>query len=270
MRKFTNIQFPAIRLSLSLASALKMKYVLRFLYRFKFATVNIVFGIVSFALPLLKWKEIDAQADFFFVLGVLLVAGLFLEFGAVHYKAAGVYSKEEHHEVKIPLIIQLTFFPRLIISFVFAALFFQALGWISKTDFVLVPILLFAFAYEFWIRSSLLNPSYGQTNTINRVRFFLSDSFHLMFLIVFYFCIWQLLLLDTEWLLGKMRYVQNYPLFCAFFLVAMLCLQLPYIVEEYFRPKGHGGRLAAILSFIAPLATFIYHMYWAGETYPKI
>ena len=247
-----------------------MKEILRFLFKYKFATVNIVFAIVSFALPLLKWKEIDAQNDFFFILGVLMLASLFIEFGAIHYKAAGVYEKEELREAKIPVIIQLSFFPRLAIAFVFGALFFQAMGWISQTDFVLVPLLLFAFAFEFWIRATLLNPSYGDTNTVDQKRFFLSDSFHLFFLIVFYFCIWQMLLLNTQWLLGKMRYVQNYPLFCAVFLAVMLCLQLPYIVEEYFRPKGSRGRLPAVLSFLAPLATFIYHMHWAGTTVPAI
>ena len=199
-----------------------------------------------------------------------MLSSLFLEFGAIHYKAAGVYSKEELRERKIPVLIQLSFFPRLIIAFVFAALFFQSMGWISKTDFVLVPILLFAFAFEFWIRATLLNPAYGDTNAVNRTRFFLSDSFHLIFLIVFYFCIWQLLLLDTQWLLGKMRYAQNYPLFSGIFLAVMACLQLPYIIEEYFRPKGSRGRLGAVLSFLAPLATFIYHMYWAGASYQVI
>ncbi len=232
----------------------------RFLIRHKFASVNIIFAVLAASIPPTLFKAQLANPNFFHILGIVLFASIFLEIGATHYKASFIYASDELREAAIPWWLSISFLLRIVVSFIVITLVTKGLGWLRASDFVLILLVGYAMAFEFWVRASLLNPEYGEKNKVNIFRVWLGEFFHMVYLLSVYFCLWCLLLLDSQMIQTKMTYTQNYPILAGLFLLFFITLQLPNVVEEYFRPKGNRGRISGMISFVFPVATFIFHV----------
>ena len=199
--------------------------------------------------------------NFQYVLGLTLLAGLFLEYAATATKINFIYSSKSVTKKRIPIILQLTFFPRLLIAGALLAIVFQGIDLLSRTDFMLLPIVLYAATKEFWVRRTLMNIEHKPSRKVSGNRVVFSEVLFFLFISIAYISLWEIFLLESPKVMKRAIQPENYPFFFAAMLLLLYSLSLPGLMEEHFRSKKRGQKVAAWLSFILPALGFVFQLF---------
>ncbi|MCB9233522.1 MAG: hypothetical protein H6581_17835 [Bacteroidia bacterium] len=237
-----------------------------FLYYNKIQIFNWILGLYIFLVPPEVFNSFGDNEDFHFYLGLSLILAFFLEYSGIWYKTHFIYSRRVAMTGKVPIWLKLSFLPRIAVSGGLGLLAFAGLGWLNSTDFTLVVVVIYAVLKEFWVRSTLMNPESTEGAKISPARVWLGEIFIFLYIAVGYLCVWEFYLLEEGRILSHMAYLHNLPVFGLLFLVALSVMFVPYLVEEYFR--GKRNRFWVIISFLLPMAAFMFHVYRIGKKIP--
>lgn len=236
----------------------------RYLFLHKVFVFNVLFSLVILAYPPRVFDFIIDKTVFHFYLGVGILSVLFLEYLGIYFKTLFIYSTISARESKVPLWLQFSVFPRVLAAAGIMVMAASAMDLTKATDFVLLPIVIYAILKEFWVRSTLLNPDANSGKRISKGRVWAGEIFLFLFLVTIYIATWELMLLESLPFLKTIAYPANYPLFALVFLVVVFTLQLPYLMEEYIREKEHKLKIISLLSFLVPALVFVFHMARVG------
>lgn len=204
------------------------------------------------------FANVERKSDFHFYLGTALVFAMFLEIGGIITKTKFIYSRHENRERKIPIYLTFSFVPRLLVASGIVILSFIGMGFFNVSDFILLPIVIYAVLKEFWVRGTLLNSDVDEPNRISRTSVLAGEVFLYLFVVIVYTAMWELVLLDSIPMQKIMAMPVFFPLFGLIFLALLLTVQMPYLLEEAFRKKKTKHVVIHLLSFLLPVSAFVF------------
>ncbi len=237
-----------------------MKKRSRFLFLHKLAVANFLLAIVFLFFRPDFFSFIRPDKEFHFYLGAALVLGMFLEIGGIISKTKFIYGRHENRERKIPLILSLSFVPRMLLASGVVILAFIGMGFFELSDFILLPIVIYAVVKEFWVRGTLLNSETVVAKRISGNSAITGEVFLFLFVVIAYACLWELVLLDNLIFQKIISDPAYFPLIGAVFLVLLLTVQMPNLLEEFFRKKKPEHVMISMLSFLLPVSTFLINV----------
>lgn len=232
-----------------------------FLYEHKLIFLNLFFAGFIVLLDPLKIDFIPDTPEFDYYTGVSIMALLFMEFAGIHYKARWIYSFPGNLNHKTPIYFLLSFIPRILLSAGLAALALSAMGALELSDFFLLPIILYATAKEFWVRSHLFNSERERAKRPSTAIVWITEIGFFIFLCGIYFAFWDVYLMEHERMMYLLMTPINWGFDIAVFLLAVVSLQIPHLYEEWTRSKPRSRKVLAVLSVLLPVLAFTFTLY---------
>jgi hypothetical protein len=237
----------------------------RFFYTHKLAVLNTLLMLFVLAYDPRWLKPYANHKALSFYLGVLVLVGLFLEFAGIWYKTRFIYSHTGAKERKVPSWLQVLFFPRFIISGGVAAFALSGLGWLDKSDFLLLLLAGYAAVKEFWVRATLMNPENASGDRRGPVMTVLAEGMLVASMIISYIALWQLFLWDNEKLMYLIQNPINFGFVALLFGVVLLSLETPYLVEVAMRTQFTRRRWGGLFTLLLPVAALLAQLYRMGH-----
>lgn len=236
----------------------------RFLYLHKVEAFNLLFFAFIMLWPPRYLNRIPTESDFHFYAGLSIVVALFLEFAGIWYKSRFIFSSKVMREKPIPFLFRLAVWPRLLLNVFTLLLAFRAMGILSRSDFYVLPIVAIACLKEFWVRAQLLNPEDSEGERDSPFKVWMAEGMLFIFACVAYVALWEYYLLESPKVLLKAQYLTNFPLVAAVFLLCLLSIQMPHLLEEYLREKPRAQKIIAGASFLLPVVGLLFQLFYMG------
>jgi hypothetical protein len=237
----------------------------RFLYTHKLAALNVLLMVFILGYDPRWLKHMNSDFAFMFYAGVLVLVSLFLEFAGIYFKTRFIYSHTGAKEKKIPALLQLLFFPRVFISGASMAFAFSGLGWLQKSDFILLIIAAYATGKEFWVRATLVSPENAPSDRRSEATTLVSEMMLFLYMVVLYMAFWQIFLWDNDKLLYLIKNPINFGFVVAAFGLVLFSVQLPYLVEIAMRTQYTRRRWGALFTMMLPIAALLAQLYRLGH-----
>lgn len=237
----------------------------RFLYTHKLAALNVLLMLFFLAYDPRWLKPLNNNVPFMFYAGVLVLVALFLEFAGIYFKTRFIYSHTGAKEKKVPLLLQILFFPRLLIAGAAMAMAFSGLGWLQKSDFILLILAAYGTAKEFWVRSTLVSPENAPSDRRGEGTTLMSEVMLFVYMAVLYMAFWQMFLWENEKILYLIKSPVNFGFTAAIFGLILFSVQLPYLVEIAMRTQYTRRRWGALFTMILPVTALLAQLYRLGH-----
>lgn len=226
--------------------------------------MNLLFTLFILGVDYYLLDLLPRTKEFSYLFGVGMLLAVFLDFAGVYYKTRLLYSFRFNQDRKIPFYFGFSFFPRLVLNGAVILLAFSAMGWLEKSEFLLLPAVVLAAMKEFWVRATLLNPQDSRPERTGSFKIWLGEIFLFLSMCMAYLGLWYEYLQDANKLIMTAKYPRNYGFIFLLMLLFIYAFQMPHLLEEYFRHKKRPQKVIAVISMLLPALAVVFIFFRMG------
>ncbi len=232
-----------------------------FLYNHKMILLNVILAVFIALLDPRELLKIPATEQMEQNIGLILLTLLFFEFAAIHYKGRWIYSFPRNLDRKTPITLYLSFIPRVLLGCIFMLWVLSAMGAVERSDFFLIPIIVYGAAKEFWVRGFFLNSSRSVTKRPSKLMMWVTEIGFFLFLAGTYTALWEVYFFNHERVMYQLVSPINWVFLFPLFATLMTALQMPFLYDEYRRLKPRRQKMIAYFSILLPVLAFVFAVY---------
>lgn len=235
-----------------------------FSYRYKILVFNLLLAVIILGFDPHWLRFIPDRPDMNYYLGIFILMGIFLEFSGIWFKSRVNFSKEDALHRVTPMLIGLTFVPRVLVTGAIATLALDSMGALEISDFFLLPLVLFATFKEFFVRSIYLDSEREKLVAPKGFRKSIGDVLLFIGIVIAYIAIWKVYLLEHSHIMYAILSPINWGFAALAFLLFLYFYEMPLFYEEFLQNKSKSKRFLSILTLLFPVVALLGRFFLIG------